>query len=604
MNNETEAWKSYSEGIDFKNMVGLFKDVNENIKHYSGDPWEGVQTNGLPVVSLPLVRRIVNHKISIVGGDEVKINYSIDGIDDIKDNNKEKAELQEIARCLSAYAMTLWENLYESDKNNEALLDAALSGDGIEYFAWDPKINAGNGVMGNIVSEIVDNVNYFPGNPNSPDVQSQPDIMLVFRKMVEDLKKEAKENGIQKEEYDNITDDKETENQAGAMAKIELAKTGKCLCFLKMWKVEKYVINYEGGEEQEQVFSSQKEAQAWINKAPEMYINPVIKPVTRVIFNKATRYSRITKGDIDSGLTQYPLAMFNWYLRKNCAHGISEVKGVIPNQMAINKLASMIILAVMHIAIPKLIFNNSFMAAPSNLIGGAIGVSGDVDKVAKYLTPGQLSNDIYKVVDLLIDKTKEMLGATDAALGELNMDNTSALTVLQKASAIPSKPISARFHRFIEDKARIWMDFFIHKYNVNRTLTYIDEGQKRTFEFNGTKYGNLQWRIKVDVGASTHWSEVTAIQTLDNLLMNQHITFVEYLDRLPNGIIPMREKLMQTRTAIDEDRQLLMKLLADKMEQMPPEQRDAVMALPPEQIEAAVRQMVMQEQPAQQTPAL
>lgn len=558
MNEETEVWKKYSEGVDYKNSIGLFKDVNDNLKFYSGDPWEGVKTNGLPVTSLPLVRRIVNHKISIVGGDEVKINYSVDGVDDL-DTNPDKMKLKEISKYLSAYAMTLWENLHETDKNNEALLDAALSGDGIEYFDWDSSINAGNKIKGNIVSEIVDNVNYFPGNPNNPDVQTQPEILIVFRKMVEDLKKEAKANGISKDEYDGITDDNETENQAGSMARIELAKTGKCLCFLKMWKKD-----------------------------------------GKVFFNKSTRYSRITKGDIDSGLTQYPVAVFNWYLRKNCAHGLTEVKGIIPNQMAINKLVSMIILAVMHVAIPKMIYDANTMAAPSNLIGGAIGVNGDPNQVAKYLTPGQLSNDIYKVVDLLIDKTKEMLGATDAALGELNMDNTSALTVLQKASAIPSKPISARYHRFIEDKARIWMDFFIHKYNVSRTLTYTDEGVTRTFDFDGTKYGDLQWRVKVDVGASTHWSEITAIQTLDNLLMNQHITFVEYLDRMPNGIIPMKEKLMQSRAAQDEDRQVMMKLLADKIDQLPPEQREAILALPPEQIEAAVKQLIMQEQPPEQ----
>jgi hypothetical protein len=562
---ETETWKKYQEGIGFKNTIGLYKDVNDSIRHYSGNPWEGVVTNGLPVVSLPLPRRIVNHKVSIVGGDETKINYNIDGIDDL-DDSPDKTELREVAKKLSAYAMTLWENLHEDIKNDKALLKAALTGDGIEYFSWNPNINSGNGVMGNIDSEVVNNVNYFPGNPNDPDVQSQTEIIIAFRKMVSQLQKEAKSNGIPKDEIDKICSDEETENQAGNMAKIELAKSGKAICLLRMWKDVYPVPHRMGGK-------------------------------TGVWFEKSSRYARITKGEIPAELTLYPVSMFNWYENEGCAHGMGEVKGIIPNAIAINKLVSMIILAVMHIAIPKMIYDSSRMAAPSNMIGGAIGVTGNPNDVAKYLTPGQLSNDIYKVIDILIDKTKEMLGATDAALGELNMDNTSALTVLQKASAIPSKPIATRYHKFIEDKARIWMDFFIHKYSVGRTLTYADQGITRTFDFDGSKYGDLQWRVKVDVGASSHWSEITNIQTLDNLLMNGHITFVEYLERMPNGIITMKEKLMQARAGDDVQRQVLMKLQALYYESLPPESKEQLSKLKPEELEGALQQMILQGEP-------
>jgi hypothetical protein len=552
---ELDIWKEYQSGIEFKTNIGLYEDVNKNNQFYSGNPWQGVVTNGLPVTSLPLVRQIVNHKVSIISGDDVKINYSIDGIDDTAVDSE---ELIEVAKQLSAYSMTLWENLQEDSKNEQALLDGALSGDGIEYFSWDKNIDAGNGIKGNICSEIVDNVNYFPANPNNSDVQSQVSITIAFRKMVEDLKKEAKANGITKEEYDKITPDEETENQAGEMAKIELAKSGKCICLLKMWKKD-----------------------------------------GKVYFNKSTKYARITKGDVDSGLTLYPVAAFNWIKRKNCCHGISEVKGIIPNQMAINKLVSMIILAVMHISIPKMIYDSSRMAAPSNMIGGAIGVTGDPNQVAKYLTPGQLSNDIYKVVDLLIDKTKEMLGATDAALGQLNMDNTSALVVLQKASAIPSKPIIRRYHQFIEDKARIWMDFFIHKYSVSRTLTYTDQGVNRTFNFNGEQYGNLQWRVKVDVGVSAIWSEIQSIQTIDNWLTNGYMSKTQALERYPSGIIPMQEKLMVEWKEEETDRQVMFKLLA-KYAESRPDIQEKLRGMKPEEIEQALKEMVLQEPEPQQ----
>jgi hypothetical protein len=291
----------------------------------------------------------------------------------------------------------------------------------------------------------------------------------------------------------------------------------------------------------------------------------------------------------------------NWGIQKNCCHGVSEVKGLIPNQIAVNKLLAMIIMAVMHISIPKMVYNASLMSAPSNTIGGAIGIqSGNIKDVVGYITPGQLSQDIYKVVEMIITLTKEMVGATDAAIGESNMDNTSALVVLQKASAIPLKAISRRFWRFVEDKARIWMDFFIHKYNVDRKLTYSDQGVRRTFNFNGTKYEDLQWRVKVDVGQSTHWNELTSMQTLDNLRTSQNITFAQYLERLPNGIIPMKDKLLSEIANQDIDKEVMIKLLADYVEGLPPEMQMQIQQMQPEQQEQAVKEMVLQQ--AQQPP--
>ena len=563
MNNypETDDFKLYQSGISFMDSIGLFKDVNLNNQFYSGDPWKGVDTKGLPITSLPLIRQIINHEVSIVSGDDLAINYSIDGIED-NDNSPEAEQKRQMAKMLSGFAMNLWEALQEDSKNEQALLDGAISGDGLEYTSWNPSVDKGNGIKGELDTELVDNVNYFPGNPNSADVQSQPYIIISFRKMVEDLKKEAKKNGVSVSEIDKIEADSDTQNQAGDMAKIELAKSGKCTCLLKMWK---------------------KDGKVW--------------------FNKSTRSAQITKGDIDSELTLYPIAKFNWLRRKNCAYGITEVKGIIPNQVAINKLVSMVILAVMHIAIPKMVYDKTRMAQPTNLIGGAIGVDGtgqSIKNVIDYITPGQLSNDIYKIIDMLIEKTKELLNATPAALGQLNMDNTSALSLLQKASAVPFKPISRRYYQFNEDKARIFMDFFIHKYIVERTLTYKEQGITKTFKFNGEDYKDMIWKVKIDVGASTHWSQVTTMATLDNLLQSKWITFPQYLERLPKGTIPMTEKLLSDQLNQDEERQLMFKLMADYVEGLPPEQQQAIRQMKPDEMEMAVKQMIMQPQPAPQ----
>ena len=42
--------------------------------------------------------------------------------------------------------------------------------------------------------------------------------------------------------------------------------------------------------------------------------------------------------------------------------------------------------------------------------------------------------------------------------------------------------------------------------------------------------------IDLDAGASSYWSEIANMQTLDNLLMQGKIPTSEYLRRLPNGL--------------------------------------------------------------------
>jgi hypothetical protein len=46
--------------------------------------------------------------------------------------------------------------------------------------------------------------------------------------------------------------------------------------------------------------------------------------------------------------------------------------------------------------------------------------------------------------------------------------------------------------------------------------------------------------IKLDVGASTYYSEIASIQTLENLLMQGQITVVQFLERLPDDYVPNR----------------------------------------------------------------
>jgi len=71
-----------------------------------------------------------------------------------------------------------------------------------------------------------------------------------------------------------------------------------------------------------------------------------------------------------------------------------------------------------------------------------------------------------------------------------------------------------------------------------RSLKVEDEKGTWYLPFDGERYKDFIVSVKVDVGASTLWSEAQSIRTLDNLFDRQIIDSVQYLKRIPKGIIP------------------------------------------------------------------
>ena len=74
-----------------------------------------------------------------------------------------------------------------------------------------------------------------------------------------------------------------------------------------------------------------------------------------------------------------------------------------------------------------------------------------------------------------------------------------------------------------------------------------------TMEFDFGTLKNHPMHLKLDVGASSYYSEIASMQTLDNLLRDGHIDILQYLERIPDGYIPARRALI---TEIQHNRQM------------------------------------------------
>lgn len=515
----TKEWQEYQNGIAYNNDINYYFNADRNYRFYKGDQWVGVKAGNMPTPVFNIFKPIFNYFVSAIMSQKVSAKYSIMNTPSAEmtppdetqlQNDPEMAkqfEMQTIGELLSNHSEVKWEKEKMDTLLREGLLDACLSGDVCAYTYWDKDIETGEMVKGDYCTELTDSCNVFFGNPNDRRVEKQPYILIAGRDMVSNLREEAKKNGIPKDEYMAIQPDKETTYQAGDYGKIELDKqneeTGKCLYILRFWKKDGFVY-----------------------------------------YSKTTRHSRVIEA-VNMDIRRYPIAWMNWENVKNCYHGNSPANGLISNQIYINKQFAMTMLWLMNMAYGKVVYDSLRISGWSNAIGVAQPVQGDITGAVQQLQPAQMNNIVLEMIDKTIQYTKDLAGANDGALGASDPTQASgaAIIAVQKQAAIPLETVQAKLYQFVEDIYNIWGEFILRKYNAPRTIIYKDGENTATTQFDSTQYRDLMLNVKIDVGPSSYWSEIASMQTLDNLLNTQKIDMIQYLDRVPNGMIPKKQEL-------------------------------------------------------------
>ena len=112
-------------------------------------------------------------------------------------------------------------------------------------------------------------------------------------------------------------------------------------------------------------------------------------------------------------------------------------------------------------------------------------------------------------------------------------------------------------HQCLEDAGRIFMDIMSVRYGTRMVEVAMDIDEageqplgmrlpKQTFTqpFDFSILKSIPLTIEQEVGASSYWSEMASMQTLDNLLMNNLITPEQYIERLPDGYISKKQELL------------------------------------------------------------
>lgn len=508
-----EIYTEYDAGLTYNSSIKLNDKVNVNERFYAGDHWGKISASDVPTPVFNFVRKIVDFQISTIKARNTKINYSAMHFGA---TNEEIEKIHSLSQTLTKYVQALWERLQIDSKNLEGLKDCAISGNLITHTFWDSGITSyspsGERIEGDINTELIDNVNLFPMDVNELDIQKQPSIIISFRKPLDSVKEEARKNGINEKDIESIAEDDTKDKQAGDMAQEENEGLKKVTVLIK------YFRNEETGT-------------IWAVKTTE---NVIIKP------------------EWDTGLKLYPIANMCWRTRKNCFYGVPEITEVVPNQVAYNKLVSLQLLATMQFVAPKVLYNQSKIDGWSNKVGGAIPVSGNPNEVATYMSPPAISTDTYRIQDSIKANTQDCMGANDIVLGDVRPENTSAFVMMKETAMTPLENIQSRFYQYIEDYGRIILDFIRTYYKTPRIAILNERETEEYVTLDPKLYEDLPIRLKIDVGAGSQWTEISGIQTLDNLLLQGKITTSQYLERIPDGYIPEKDKLIAEIKALEQ----------------------------------------------------
>ena len=140
-------------------------------------------------------------------------------------------------------------------------------------------------------------------------------------------------------------------------------------------------------------------------------------------------------------------------------------------------------------------------------------------------------------------------------------------------------------------------------------------------EFDGSKYNDENWGLKIDVGPSSYWSEIASVDTLSNLYKEGKLTDIQFFERIPDGYIIDKKGIIDDLKAMMEQQaqqmaqqqqvagqeqqagsqmqQLEHEKMAQFVEQLPPDIQQQLQAMPDNQYQQVVQSMMMQSQQQQ-----
>lgn len=507
---ETPIWGLYEKGRNYHRLTGIYVDTDRNYRMYNGDQWAGAKLGDVEPVQKNFIKPIVKYKVSVIHDNLYAVVFSSMNYE----NREFRKNAERYCTLLNGYAARIWERDKMDFKGRRVTKDAAINDEGIIYTSWDEERKMP-------VHEIVKKNDIYYGNENDDDIQSQPYILIRKRMPVSNAIAMALDLGMSEDKVQYIVGDNDNFDESGEAAKQELDNMATII--YKMYKKD-----------------------------------------GTVHFSVSSRFAEIVD-DQDTGLTLYPVAHFVWEEKEGSARGEGEVRCLIPNQIEVNRTEVRRVLTVKYQAYPQKVAVKSKIRNPTalNTVGGTIWTEDatvdDVKKLVSVIPPAQMSPDVVKLQEDLINITRELAGAGDSATGQIDPEDASgrAILAVQQASRAPMTEQKESYKNFIEDLARIDLDHII---------TYSKDGLEMEEEIQDPRTGepayqmvkvpqsalkSLQADVKIDVTPKSVYDRFAQEQTLENLLLQgffnqQRLPELEvYAKLLDDDAVAPKAKIME-----------------------------------------------------------
>lgn len=500
---KTDIWQKYEKCKKYMEAKSVVKKTEKHWRFFIGDQWHGLKSGGEDFPMMNFIKPIVQYKVSTVAQNSMTAVYS---------DMHHRTELSGVYERLNKYWEQCWEKSKMTNVGWRVLKTAAIQGDTYTY--WKD---------GNTLEppQMLSNTCVFLADENIDDIQNQPYIIVHERWNLEAAKEHAKANGVKEEGLKLITPDDRTEAQIYNKKEVE----------------DKVTVLF---------YLEKRDGKVYAGRSTE---SVVIEPV-EIIQGERGGFETVAM----KALSVYPIIPYVWENVPNTARGVGEVEQLIPNQLEANKTLARRAMAVKMGAYPRLAYDANAIDNPEDLenVGSAIAVQGggsqSINQMISYLNPANISSDADNLFNTLVQMSKDLSGATDYALGNINPEQASgtAIIAVRDQAQVPLNEQVARYRQWVEDVSLLWMDLWI-SYNPDGIDFEIEDdlGNVTPVHIDQAELEKLKPTVRIDVSPDNQWTKLAEQQSLDGMLQNQMITLEEFADMVPDNSSVPKQKLLQ-----------------------------------------------------------
>ena len=485
-------WQWYERGVERHRMAGLYEKTEQAHRFFAGDQWAGVESGGELLPKYNFIQSIVEYKVAGVASNTLTITYT-----PLESGGPQQPQAALLCQKLTAYAGRQWERLKMDKLCWNVVKDACIAGDSYLYF-YD----------GDCRAQPVDTCNVHLADEQVPDLQQQEYILIAGRQTVGALRREARRYGLPEGEVQKIVPDdpewereEESETEEGAQ---------KCTALLLFWRDEDGTVC-------------------------------CARSTRDVIYRPTVRLC----GGNGRGLRRYPIASMSWLRQRGSSRGAGLVHGLIPNQIETNKMLARRLINAKVSAFSRMVYNADKVLNKEAIeqVGAAIQVrdmqASRVSDIVTYLGAAPMSPDARQLSEELVSQTRELAGAGNAALGQVNPEQASGAAIIaaRDQAALPLNEQIADFRQFIEDVAAIWFELWAVYAPVPLGLP--------PWQISAEELGKLRVEIRIDVAPNSPLSHYAQEQALEKLFDRGAISFEEYVEALDENATAPKSKLEQ-----------------------------------------------------------